>query len=95
MAETYNICLDVGGTKVLGAIFNEKDKIIYRLKKRSTSGGEGTSSQEALYRYFSALKVSRREPQAASPRPTAARQADNSRKTARTGWFHRLFSSHE
>ena len=31
MAESYNICLDVGGTKVLGAIFNEKDEIIYRL----------------------------------------------------------------
>ena len=28
MAESYNICLDVGGTKVLGAIFNEKDKIV-------------------------------------------------------------------
>ena len=32
MSEKYNICLDVGGTKVLGAIFDEKDKIIYRLK---------------------------------------------------------------
>ena len=32
MSESYNICLDVGGTKVLGAIFNEKDEIIYRLK---------------------------------------------------------------
>ena len=63
MAESYNICLDVGGTKVLGAIFNEKDKIIYRLKKRSKSGGEGTSSQEALYRYFSKRKVSLHPPQ--------------------------------
>ena len=35
----YNICLDVGGTKVLGAIFNENDEIIFRLKKRSTSRG--------------------------------------------------------
>lgn len=33
MAEKYNICLDVGGTKVLGAIFNDKDEIIYRLKE--------------------------------------------------------------
>ena len=57
MSGSYNICLDVGGTKVLGAIFNEKDEIIYRLKKRSKSGGEGTSSQEALYRYFSTRKV--------------------------------------
>ncbi len=38
MAESYNICLDVGGTKVLGAIFNENREIIYRLKKKSKSG---------------------------------------------------------
>ena len=46
MAESYNICLDVGGTKVLGAIFNEKDEIIYRLKKRSKSGGTGSADVE-------------------------------------------------
>ena len=34
----YDICLDVGGTKVLGAIFNENKEIIYRLKKRSKAG---------------------------------------------------------
>ncbi len=43
MAEKYNICLDVGGTKVLGAIFNKKREIIYRLKKKSK--GEGDASQ--------------------------------------------------
>ena len=43
MGQTYNICLDVGGTKVLGAIFNEKREIVYRLKKKSK--GEGDSSQ--------------------------------------------------
>ena len=48
MAESYNICLDVGGTKVLGAIFNEKDEIIYRLKKRSNSEGEGSSDVEKV-----------------------------------------------
>ena len=48
MAEQYNICLDVGGTKVLGAIFNEKDEIIYRLKKRSKSGGEGAADVEKV-----------------------------------------------
>ena len=32
MSEKYCICLDVGGTKVLGAIFNEKKEIVYRLK---------------------------------------------------------------
>ncbi len=48
MGEKYNICLDVGGTKVLGAIFNEKDEIIYRLKKRSKSGGEGATDVEKV-----------------------------------------------
>ena len=48
MAESYNICLDVGGTKVLGAIFNEKDQIIYRLKKRSKSGGSASADVEKV-----------------------------------------------
>ena len=48
MAESYNICLDVGGTKVLGVIFNEKDEIIYRLKKRSKSEGEGSADVEKV-----------------------------------------------
>ena len=48
MAESYNICLDVGGTKVLGAIFNEKDEIIYRLKKRSKSGGSASADVEKV-----------------------------------------------
>ena len=43
MSEKYNICLDVGGTKVLGAIFDEKREIVYRLKKRSK--GEGNAAQ--------------------------------------------------
>ncbi len=48
MADCYNICLDVGGTKVLGAIFNEKDEIIYRLKKRSKSGGNESADVEKV-----------------------------------------------
>ncbi len=48
MSESYNICLDVGGTKVLGAIFNENDEIIYRLKKRSKSGGNATEDIEKV-----------------------------------------------
>ena len=48
MAGKYNICLDVGGTKVLGAIFNEKDEIIFRLKKRSKSGGDATADVEKV-----------------------------------------------
>ena len=35
MSESYNICLDVGGTTVLGVIFDENKEIIYRLKKKS------------------------------------------------------------
>ena len=48
MAGKYNICLDVGGTKVLGAIFNEKDEIIYRLKKRSKGGGNAAADVEKV-----------------------------------------------
>ena len=48
MPESYNICLDVGGTKVLGAIFNEKDEIIYRLKKRSKSSGDASADVEKV-----------------------------------------------
>ena len=48
MAEKYNICLDVGGTKVLGAIFNEKDEIIFRLKKRSKSEGDNSADVEKV-----------------------------------------------
>ena len=44
----YNICLDVGGTKVLGAIFNENDEIIFRLKKRSTAKGSASADVEAV-----------------------------------------------
>ncbi len=44
----YNICLDVGGTKVLGAIFNENREIIYRLKKKSKNGESNTQNTEAV-----------------------------------------------
>ena len=30
MAESYNICLDIGGTKVLGVVFNSKKEIVFR-----------------------------------------------------------------
>ena len=48
MAKQYNICLDVGGTKVLGAVFDEQDQIIYRLKKRTKSGGDGSADVEQV-----------------------------------------------
>ena len=48
MPETYNICLDVGGTKVLGAIFNENREIVYRLKKRSKAEGDSSQNVEKV-----------------------------------------------
>ncbi len=47
-AGSYIICLDVGGTKVLGAIFNEKKEIIFRLKKKSKGEGEGSNDVEQV-----------------------------------------------
>ena len=59
MKKKYDICLDVGGTKVLGAIFNENKEIIYRLKKRSKAGDnqsgrirlDNTELMDALHSY--------------------------------------------
>ncbi len=49
MAEKYNICLDIGGTKVLGAVFDSSDKIVRRYKKRSTeSGGSQQNVQDVI-----------------------------------------------
>ena len=48
MAENYNICLDVGGTKVLGAIFNERREIVCRLKKRFKGKGDSTGNTESV-----------------------------------------------
>jgi glucokinase len=48
MAKKYDICLDIGGTKVLGAIFDENKKIIYRLKKKTKEGGESTENVEEV-----------------------------------------------
>ena len=48
MGKTYNICLDIGGTKVLGAIFDAKEKVIYRLKKKTKSGGSSSENVEQV-----------------------------------------------
>jgi len=48
MAHTYNICLDIGGTKVLGAVFDENREIIYRLKKKTKEGGDSTDNVEQV-----------------------------------------------
>ncbi len=48
MAEKYNICLDIGGTKVLGAVFDSKDQIVYRYKKKSTESGSSSQNVEEV-----------------------------------------------
>ena len=48
MAQNYNICLDIGGTKILGAIFDEKDEIIYRVKKKTDQGGDDSANGEKV-----------------------------------------------
>ena len=48
MAEKYNICLDIGGTKILGVIFDSSKKIIYRLKKKTRSGGDAAENIEEV-----------------------------------------------
>ena len=48
MSRKYNICLDIGGTKVLGAIFNEEGEIIYRLKKRTKEEGDDVDNVEKI-----------------------------------------------
>ena len=48
MAEKFNICLDIGGTKVLGAIFDSKNNITYRLKKKTKAEGDDSQNIEKI-----------------------------------------------
>ncbi len=48
MGESYRIGLDVGGTKVLGAIFDEERNIVFRLKKKSTEQGSEAENVEQV-----------------------------------------------
>ena len=48
MAEKYNLCLDIGGTKVLGAIFDSKDNIVCRYKKKSTESGSSSQNVQEV-----------------------------------------------
>ncbi|MBN1774898.1 MAG: ROK family protein [Clostridiales bacterium] len=41
----YTICLDIGGTKILGAIFDQEGNIVHRLKKK-TRASEGVTNVE-------------------------------------------------
>ena len=48
MPEKYRICLDVGGTKILGVVFNEVREPVYRIKKKSAENGEGLENVEQV-----------------------------------------------
>ena len=48
MSESYDICLDVGGTKVLGAVFNQRREIVCRLKKRFRDEGDPSRNTEVV-----------------------------------------------
>ena len=48
MAGSYNLCLDIGGTKVLGVVFNSKKEIVYRLKKKTKAGGDSSENVEEV-----------------------------------------------
>ena len=48
MPEKYRICLDVGGTKILGVVFNEAREPVYRIKKKSAENGEGLENVEQV-----------------------------------------------
>ena len=48
MAESYNLCLDIGGTKVLGVVFNSKKEIVFRLKKKTKAGGDSSENVEEV-----------------------------------------------
>ncbi|MBQ6621906.1 MAG: ROK family protein [Mogibacterium sp.] len=50
MAGKYNVCLDVGGTKILGVIFDENKEIVARIKKRTKEDFDDLSSAEKVLR---------------------------------------------
>ena len=46
MAKKYNVCLDIGGTKILGVIFDQDRKIVYRIKKKTKKDGDSSENVE-------------------------------------------------
>ena len=48
MAKKYNICLDIGGTKILGVIFDQEKNIVYRIKKKTKKDGDSTDNVEKV-----------------------------------------------
>ena len=48
MGKKYNVCLDIGGTKILGVIFDEERNIVYRLKKKTKEAGDDAGNVEKV-----------------------------------------------
>ena len=48
MAKSYDICLDIGGTKILGVVFDEDNNIVYRLKKKTKQEGDDAGNVEKV-----------------------------------------------
>ena len=47
-SKEYSICLDIGGTKILGCIFDSKKEIVFRIKKKTKSGGDSSQNIEEV-----------------------------------------------
>lgn len=47
-SESYSICLDIGGTKILGCIFDSNKEIVFRIKKKTKSGGDSSQNVEEV-----------------------------------------------
>ena len=87
--------------EILEALRNDREKS-WRMLPDGTyvreEGGEGTSSQEALYRYFSTRKVSLTEPEPEPPKkpevpelPPAQAEVPAEQKRTKRRWFRRMF----
>ena len=84
---------------ILDALRNDKEKS-WLMQPDGTyvreEGGEGTSSQEALYRYFSTRKVSLAEPEPEEPEPSPVPVPDEPEQKPAGGifgWLTRIFRS--
>ena len=82
---------------ILNALRNDREKGWLMLSDGSyirENDGEGTSSQEALYRYFSARKVSLNDPVSAEPEPAEPEEPFRSPRCGTLrGWLHRISGS--
>lgn len=48
MSAKFDICLDIGGTKVLGVVFDENEQEVCRIKKKTKSQGDDMGNVEQV-----------------------------------------------